>query len=160
MCTRVHVFPRHHLLMQSAIMWSAPLISLLCMVTVQWKSRDFCTAAVCSIKKCMVKSPSMHVQTAHSSFNKCPPLPCMQSKPLTHSLASGIYIWLLAFTSGFSFTTLTCLVSCNYSLSGFSVALIFLYWNPYCTPVWFLGIMAVLCTPVAVLCGFTWHVSL
>ena len=31
----------------------------------------------------------------HSSFNKCPPLPCVQSKPLTHSLASGIYHWLL-----------------------------------------------------------------
>ena len=50
----VHVFPHHHLLMQSAIMWSAPLISLLCMVTVLWKSRDVCTAAVCSIKRCMV----------------------------------------------------------------------------------------------------------
>ena len=41
----VHVFPHHHLLMQSAIMCTAPLISLLCMVTVLWKSRDFCTAA-------------------------------------------------------------------------------------------------------------------
>ena len=31
----------------------------------------------------------------HSSLNKSPPLPCVQSKPLTHSLASGIYHWLL-----------------------------------------------------------------
>ena len=71
-------------------------------------------------------------------------------------------LWLLAFTTGFLFTTLICLVSwnCNYSVSGFSVELIFLYWNPYRTPVWFLGIMTVLCTLVAVLCGVTWHVSL
>ena len=42
----VHVFPHHHLLMQSAIMWSAPLISLLCMVTVLWKSRLLCYSPV------------------------------------------------------------------------------------------------------------------
>ena len=84
-CTHVHVFPHHHLLMQSAIMCTAPLISLLCMVTVLWKSRDVCTAAVISIKRCMV----MQYIQAHS-FNKSPPLPCVESKPLTHSLASGV----------------------------------------------------------------------
>ena len=95
----------------------------------------------------------------HSSFNKSPSLPCVESKHLTHSLASEVTtnsLWLLGLTA------LTCLVSgnCNYSVSVFSVALLVLYWNPYCTPVCFLGIPAVLCTPVAVLCGVTWHVSL
>ena len=33
-------------------MCTAPLISLLCMVTVLWKSRDVCTSAVYSIKRC------------------------------------------------------------------------------------------------------------
>ena len=66
-------------------MCTAPLINLLCMFTVLWKSRDVCTAAVCSIKRCMVMQ---YRQT--QLFNKSPPLPCVESKPLTHSLASGV----------------------------------------------------------------------
>ena len=85
------------------------------------------------------------------------PLPSVESKPLTHSLASGV-----TTNSHLASLLLRCLVSrnCNYSLSVYSAALLLLYWNPYCTPVWFLGIPAVLCTLVAVLCGVTWHVSL
>ena len=94
------------------------------MVTVLWKSRDVCTAAVCSIKRCMVVQYKQH-----SSFNKSPPLPCVVSKA-SYSLTSGVTtnsLWLLGLTA------LTCLVSgnCNYSVSGFSVALLVLYWNPY-----------------------------
>ena len=103
-CTHVNVFPHQHLLMQSAIMCTAPLISLLCMVTVLWKSRDVCTSAVYSIKRCMV----MQYKQAHS-FNKSPPLPCVEWKqPLIHSLGvTTDSLWLLGFTAH------TCLVSGN-----------------------------------------------
>ena len=52
-------------------------------------------------------------------FNKSPPLPCVESKPLTHSLASiASLLWLLGFTA------LTCLVSGNHTfLSRFEVAI-------------------------------------
>ena len=56
------------------------------------------------------------IQTAHFSFNRSPPLPCVESKSLTHSLASGSHHKL---TFGFLCSLLlTCLVSwnCNYSI--------------------------------------------
>ena len=67
-------------------MCTAPLICLLCMVTVLWKSVGVSVQLQCA--------PSRDAWSCntnrHISFNKSPPLPCVESKHLTHSLASGV----------------------------------------------------------------------
>ena len=115
--TCTHVFPHHHLLMQSAIMCTAPLISLLCMVTVLWKSRDVCTAAGCSIRDAWSCNT---IEKVHVVYD---------------------FPWLLCVIAGcvvLCVQQAQCAVKASYSLSGF--------WHlplASCSlpsPVWFLGI--------------------
>ena len=87
-CTRVHVFPHHHLLMQRAIMCTAPLISLLCMVTV------YCGRV--GMYSCSVLHQEMHghaIQTGTALSIRAHPSLCQWSQSILRTL------WLLAVTT-------------------------------------------------------------